>query len=331
MKKTYIIAEAGVNHNGDIKLAKKMIDVAVEAGVDAVKFQTYKTDKIVTKKVEQAEYQRENMKRIISQYDMLKQLELTDDNFRELYQYCKEQEIIFLSTAFDGESAEMLKSLGMTIIKIPSGEITNAPLLKRLAKLNLPIILSTGMAMVSEIQDAVNLIKKYNQDITLLQCNSDYPTKMGDVNLNAMTMLKELFQLPVGYSDHTTGIEVPTAAVALGATVIEKHFTLDKNMEGPDHAASLEPNELKAMVKAIRNVEKALGSGLKEPTLSELKNKEVVRKSIVAKRYICKGQIFTNENITVKRPGKGISPMKWDKVIGEKAKRDFYEDELIEI
>ena len=335
MKRTLIIAEAGVNHNGDIAKAKALIDKGAEAGVDYVKFQTFKAEKLVTKQAQRASYQDKNTQNNDSQYEMLKKLELSQVLHQELMDYCNQKGVKFLSTGFDSESLVFLAQLGVTIAKIPSGEITNLPYLRQVASLFPEVILSTGMATINEIKDAVKVLidNGVSKDkITILHCNTEYPTPMEDVNLKAMLHIQRELGLPIGYSDHTLGIEVPIAAVALGATVIEKHFTLDKTLPGPDHKASLEPNELKAMVSAIRNIEKAIGgSGLKEVSKSEEKNKPIARKSIVASTDIKKGDTFTPENLTVKRPGTGISPMQWDEVIGKEAKRDFQEDELIEL
>jgi N,N'-diacetyllegionaminate synthase len=333
MKRTLIIAEAGVNHNGSIGLAKKLIDAASNAGVDYVKFQTFNSKKLASKKAKKASYQINNTKiKSESQLEMLERLELSKDDHLELIKYCDSKKIKFLSTSFDLESIDFLDNLNIDLFKIPSGEITNLPYLRKIGSLNKPIIISTGMADIHEIQDALSIIlnsgAKIN-DITILHCNTEYPTPMCDVNLKAMNTIKDIFNVSVGYSDHTLGIEIPIAAVSLGASVIEKHFTLDKSMEGPDHKASLEPDELKEMVKAIRNIEKAMGHGRKEPSNSELKNKEIARKSIVAKREIFFGDIFTDENITIKRPGNGISPMKWDIIKGTKANRNYQEDDLI--
>lgn len=328
----YIIAEAGVNHNGDIVLAKKLVDTAVFSGVDCIKFQTFISSNIVSKNAEKAEYQKNETGNLESQQDMLKKLELTFDEFIELRDYCDSKGIDFLSTAFDFESIDFLHSIGMDKWKIPSGEITNLPYLIKVAKLNQPVILSTGMSNIDEIKSAVKVLKENGvTDITLLHCTTEYPTPFEDVNLKAMLTMADELGLPFGYSDHTKGIEIPIAATALGAMIIEKHFTLDRNMEGPDHKASLEPNELKSMVEAIRNIEKALGDGVKKPAKSELKNMKIARKSIVAKCKIRVGEILTEENMTVKRPGNGISPMKWFDLIGTKAKRNFEEDELIEL
>jgi len=332
--KTFIIAEAGVNHNGNIEIAKKMIEVAKECGADAIKFQTFKAEKVISRYAPKAEYQKQTTGETDSQLEMVKKLELSFDDFIVLKEYCDKLNIMFLSTPFDFESIDFLNDLGLEIFKIPSGEITNLPYLEKIGKLGKKVILSTGMADLGEIEDALDILiscgtKKEN--ITVLHCNTEYPTPYEDVNFLAMLTIKEAFKVKVGYSDHTLGIEVPIAAVALGASVIEKHFTLDKNMEGPDHKASLEPHELKAMIDAIVNIEKALGNGIKKPSKSELKNKDIARKSIVAKREIKKGEIFTEDNITVKRPGNGISPMRWYEVLGKVASRDYKEDELIEI
>jgi len=332
--KTFIIAEAGVNHNGNIEIAKKMIEVAKECGADAIKFQTFKAEKVISRYAPKAEYQKQTTGETDSQLEMVKKLELSFDDFIVLKEYCDKLNIMFLSTPFDFESIDFLNDLGLEIFKIPSGEITNLPYLEKIGKLGKKVILSTGMADLGEIEDALDILiscgtKKEN--ITVLHCNTEYPTPYEDVNLLAMLTIKEAFKVKVGYSDHTLGIEVPIAAVALGASVIEKHFTLDKNMEGPDHKASLEPHELKAMIDAIVNIEKALGNGIKKPSKSELKNKDIARKSIVAKREIKKGEIFTEDNITVKRPGTGISPMRWYEVLGKVAPKDYKEDELIEI
>ena len=335
MKRTLIIAEAGVNHNGDIAKAKALIDKGAEAGVDFVKFQTFKAGNLVTKQAKRAAYQDKNTQDNDSQYEMLKKLELSQAVHQELIDYCAQKGVQFLSTGFDFESLEFLAGLGITIAKIPSGEITNLPYLRKVATLFPEVILSTGMATITEIKDAVKVLTDNGvskDKITVLHCNTEYPTPMEDVNLKAMLHIQRELGIPVGYSDHTLGIEVPIAAVALGATVIEKHFTLDKTLPGPDHKASLEPEELKAMVMAIRNIEKAIGgSGLKEVSKSEAKNKPIARKSIVATKTIKKGDLFSVENLTVKRPGTGISPMQWDEVIGKTAKKDFKEDDLIEL
>ena len=328
----FIIAEAGVNHNGSLKLAKKLVDKAKEAGVDAVKFQTFKVENLVSKSAKKAKYQVENMGSDESQYEMIKKLELGFDEFKELKNYCDKKEIMFLSTPFDDESIEFLNNLGVEIFKIPSGEITNLPYLRKIGLLKKKVILSTGMSDLGEVEYALDILMKAGtkkENITILHANTEYPTPMEDVNLKAMQTIACAFGVKVGYSDHTLGIEVPIAAVAMGASVIEKHFTLDKNMVGPDHKASLEPYELETMVKAIRNIEKALGDGIKKPSKSESKNIEIARKSIVAKRDIKKGEKFTEENLTIKRPGNGISPMRWDEILGQIASRDYKEDELI--
>ena len=328
--RVFIIAEAGVNHNGKPELAKELVDKAKEAGVDCIKFQTFKSENCVTSNAEKAAYQIQQTGAGESQLEMLRKLELSFDDFIELKNYCEMQKITFLSTPFDLESIDFLANLGMEFWKIPSGEITNLPYLIKIAKTHKPVIMSTGMSNLDEIQEAFNLLQENGSgEITLLHCTTEYPAPYEDVNLRAMLTLKEKFNTPVGYSDHTMGIEVPVAAVTLGATVIEKHFTLDRNMEGPDHKASLEPHELKAMVSAIRNVELAMGEGVKKPTPSEKKNIAVARKSIVASRNIKKGEVFTEDNLTTKRPGNGISPMRWYEVLGQRAVRDFKEDELI--
>ena len=336
MSHTLIIAEAGVNHNGSIELAKKLVEKAKEAGVDYIKFQTFNASKLVTKAAKQAEYQQKNIgKEGDSQYQMLKKLELSPEEHEVLIDYCHQLGIKFFSTAFDFDSIDYLHSLNLGLWKIPSGEVTNYPFLKRIAAFNEPTILSTGMCDMEDVRAAVNALYKNGlskENLILLHCNTEYPTPFEDVNLKAMNALRKEFGVEVGYSDHTKGIEVPIAAVALGATVIEKHFTLDCNMEGPDHKASLEPDELKAMVSAIRNIEHAVGGdGTKHVSESEKKNIAIARKSIVAARDIKAGEVFTEQNLTVKRPGNGISPMKWDEIIGKTAIRDFAEDELIEI
>ena len=332
MSKVFIIAEAGVNHNGDIEIAKKLVDKAAEAGVDAVKFQTFKTENIVCKNAEKAEYQKAATDMKQSQYDMLKKLELTDIMHKELIEHCKKKGLLFLSTPFDLESIDYLVQLGIEIMKIPSGEITNFPYLRKIATTEKKVILSTGMSDIKDVKAAISVLKEYGaKDISVLHCNTEYPTPFVDVNLNAMLTLQKELGVEIGYSDHTLGIEIPVAAVAMGAKMIEKHFTLDKTMEGPDHKASLEPYELKEMVSCIRNVEVALGDGVKEPSESERKNISIARKSIVAKCRIEKGQIFTEENLTTKRPGTGISPMRWKDIIGTVAQRSYNEDELIEV
>ena len=330
--KVFIIAEAGVNHNGSIELAKKLIDVAVEAKVDAVKFQTFKAENLVSKNAQKADYQKETTNKEESQFDMIKKLELDVNTHKELISYCRSKNIMFLSTPFDHDSIELLNDLGLEIFKIPSGEITNLPYLRHIGKLNKKVILSTGMADIGEIEDAMDILisagtKKEN--IIVLHANTEYPTPYEDVNLKAMITIGNTFDVDFGYSDHTLGIEVDIAAVAMGACCIEKHFTLDKTMEGPDHKASLEPDELKAMVKAIRNIELALGNGIKKPSKSESKNISIARKSIVAKVEIKKGEIFSTDNLAVKRPANGINPMRWDEIIGTVATKDYKEDELI--
>ena len=333
MKKVFIIAEAGVNHNGSIELAKKLIDMAVEAGADAVKFQTFKATNLVSKNAQKADYQKKNMNDADnSQFNMLKKLELDINTHKELISYCNSKNIMFLSTPFDHDSIELLNGLGLEIFKIPSGEITNLPYLRHIGKLNKQVILSTGMANIGEIEDALDVLinagtKK--EKITILHANTMYPTPMEDVNLKAMLTIGNTFDCKYGYSDHTLGIEVDIAAVAIGASCIEKHFTLDKNMEGPDHKASLEPQELKAMVKAIRNIELALGNTIKKPSKSETANIQVARKSIVASCDIKKGEIFTENNLTIKRPGDGINPMRWDEIVGTVSIEDYIKDDLI--
>ncbi|MDB9989835.1 N-acetylneuraminate synthase [Flavobacteriales bacterium] len=333
MRQTLIIAEAGVNHNGDIKTAKKLIDAAVDAGVDFVKFQTFNASKLVLKNTKKANYQIENTSSSDSQLAMLKKLELSKGAHQELIAYCRFKKVKFLSTAFDLESIDFLKGK-LDFYKIPSGEITNLPYLLKVSKLGLPIVMSTGMSNLEEVKEAFSILLKNGlkkEDITILHCNTEYPTPMEDANLTAMLTIEKELNVDIGYSDHTLGIEVPIAAVAMGAKVIEKHFTLDRNMDGPDHKASLEPDELKQMVKAIRNIEKALGDGIKKPSKSEQKNILIVRKSIVAIKPVKKGDAFTINNISIKRPGNGISPMKWYEVLGSKAIRDFNVDELLEL
>lgn len=332
MSSVFIIAEAGVNHNGSLGLAMKLIDAAAEAGADAVKFQTFRADRIVSKSAGKAEYQIGTTDISESQYEMLRKLEIDREAHRELIAYCDERGIMFLSTPFDHESIDLLDTLGLSIFKIPSGEITNLPYLRHVGNLGHKIILSTGMSEMDEIEEALGVLVKAGtrkEDIIVLHATTEYPCPMDEVNLKAMNTIAEVLGVRVGYSDHTVGIEVPVAAVSLGATVIEKHFTLDRTMDGPDHKASLEPDELKAMIAAIRNIEKALGNGVKEPSRCEIKNKVVARKSIVARRHISAGEVFTEENITTKRPGNGISPMRWDEVVGSVAQKDYVEDMLI--
>lgn len=333
MGKIFVIAEAGVNHNGNMETAKRMIDAAAEAGADAIKFQTFKADNLVRKDAQKAAYQQNNAAdKSESQYEMLKKLELTEAVHRELIDYCKMTGIMFLSTPFDTDSVHMLMGYDVAIMKVPSGEITNYPYLREIAHTGKPVIMSTGMCDLEEVKAAVRVLRENGStEITLLHCNTEYPTPMQDVNLRAMRTLGEETGLPVGYSDHTQGIEVSIAAAAMGASVIEKHFTLDRNMEGPDHKASLEPGELRAMVQAIRNIESALGDGVKRPSVSEMKNRDVARKSIVAKTNIRKGEVFTEENLTAKRPGSGVSPMYWNDVVGLAADRDYEPDEMIAI
>ena len=327
----FIIAEAGVNHNGDMKIAKKLIDAAVEAKADAVKFQTFIGKNSISINAEKANYQKENVGEDGSQLDMVRKFELPFAAFRELKAYCEDRGIMFLSTPFDMESAGFLHDdLKLEIIKIPSGEITNYPLLKTIGQFGGRVIMSTGMSEIAEIRSAVEVLKQHGtSDISLLHCNTQYPTPMKDVNLRAMLQLKETFHVPVGYSDHTLGIEVPIAAAALGAEIIEKHFTLDRTMEGPDHKASLEPAELKQMVTSIRNIELALGNGVKAVTDSERENMAIARKSIVAAVPIAKGDIYTEGNLAVKRPGDGISPMRWNEILGQTANRDYAADDKI--
>lgn len=331
--KTLIIAEAGVNHNGDIALARELVRVAAAAGADMVKFQTFAADKITAASAPKADYQKAATGGHENQKDMIARLELSRADHEALIDECRQHGIAFFSTGFDAESIDMLVELGIDRLKIPSGEITNLPLLRHYASKRLPIILSTGMASIGEVEAAVEALVASGAtraDITVLHCNTDYPTPMKDVNLRAMPMLGAALGLPFGYSDHTTGIEVAIAAVALGACVIEKHFTLDRTLPGPDHRASLEPDELFHMVAAIRNVEQALaGDGVKRPSASEIKNRAVARRSLVAARPIAAGEKFTTGNLTSKRPGTGISPMRWDEVIGQPAPRDFAADEVI--
>lgn len=326
-----IIAEAGVNHNGSIKLAKKMIDKAKEAGADYVKFQTFVPEKLVSQFAEKAEYQKRETGSSESQLEMLKKLALTQEDFVELKAYCEKRQIGFLSTPFDMESIGFLEGLDMDFWKIPSGEITNLPYLEAIGKTGRKVVMSTGMCEMKEIQEAIQVLEASGAgDITILHCNTEYPTPVEDVNLLAMKQMADVFHKSIGYSDHTIGIEIPVAAAALGAVVIEKHFTLDCNMEGPDHKASLEPEALKKMVEQIRLVEQALGDGIKVPSESEKKNISVVRKSIVAAVPIQKGERYTEQNLTVKRPGTGISPMKWHEMIGKTAPRPYEKDEMIE-
>jgi N,N'-diacetyllegionaminate synthase len=334
MDRTFIIAEAGVNHNGSPELAKRLIDVAADAGADAVKFQTFKADKLVSKSAQKAEYQKQGAFAGESQYEMIRKLELDENAHRELIHYCNDKQIMFLSTPFDHDSINMLNDFGMPIFKIPSGEITNLPHLRHIGSLGKEVILSTGMADSGEIENALDVLIQAGaskEKITVLHATTEYPCPVEDVNLCAMQTIQATFGVKVGYSDHTQSFEVSIAAVAMGACVIEKHFTLDRAMEGPDHKASLESGELKTMVTAIRNIELALGDGVKRPTPGEAKNKSVARKSLLASQAIKAGEIFSAQNITAKRPGTGISPMRWDEIIGCTAPRDFAADELIEL
>ena len=330
---TTIIAEAGVNHNGSIARAKKLIDVAADAGADLVKFQTFKAETLVIETAEKADYQKNMTEKSESQYEMIKKLELGRPAHIELMDYCGQKNIQFLSTAFDHDSIDFLAELKIPFYKIPSGEITNLPYLRHVGRMGNPIIMSTGMATLKEVRAALNVLLKVGAkrgEITILHCNTEYPTPMEDVNLKAMLAIRDELGVKVGYSDHTLGIEIPVAAVALGACVIEKHFTLNRNLPGPDHIASLGPKELKAMVEAIRTIEKAMGDGVKKPSASETKNIPITRKSIVAKSTIKKGERFSKDNLTVKRPGTGISPMEWDAYIGKSADREFQTDERIQ-
>jgi N,N'-diacetyllegionaminate synthase len=332
--RTLIIAEAGVNHNGDLELARLLIDAGASAGADLVKFQTFNADRLSTRSAGKADYQTETTDRNESQHEMLRRLELTAAMHKDLIVHCATRNIGFFSTGFDIASVDLLVSLGQDRFKIPSGEITNLPYLRHVGQLGKAVILSTGMATMGDIEAAIDVLERAGTPrarITVLHCTTEYPTPMAEVNLRAMNSIHEAFGVAVGYSDHTSGIEVAIAAAAMGACVIEKHFTLDRSLPGPDHKASLEPAELKAMVAAIRNIEVALGDGIKRLTPSEARNKLVARKSLVASRAIYAGEIFTTENITAKRPGTGISPMSWDGVIGRAAVRDFAADELIEL
>ncbi len=331
MRRTLIIAEAGVNHNGSLETALRLVEEASHAGADIIKFQTFRADALVTKKAKMAHYQAKNLGKQESQYVMLKRLELSADNFMKIHTSCKQKGIGFLSTAFDLESITELTAMDMSMWKVPSGEITNQPYLEAISKTGQPILLSTGMSTMEEISEALGVIQQNgNQQVTLLHCTTEYPAPYDEINLMAMQAMKERFQLPVGYSDHSAGIEVAIAAVALGATVIEKHFTIDRNLEGPDHKASLDPSTFSSMVSSIRNIEAAMGDGIKQPTRSELANRLVARKSIVARKNIRRGDTFTWDNLTTKRPGNGLSPMKWYDVLGKRAGRDYHEDEMIE-
>lgn len=328
--KTFIIAEAGVNHNGDLEIAKKLIDKAVQAGVDAVKFQTFSTDRLVTKNAPKADYQNKTTDKSESQYDMLKKLELSLEEHKEIQNYCEKKNILFMSTPFDFESVDLLEILGVELYKVGSGDLTNIPLLKYIAKKKKPMIVSTGMANLAEVEEAVNAIKESGNDkLILLHCVSNYPASFENVNLKAMNTMKTAFNVEVGYSDHTPGIEVPIAAVAMGANVIEKHFTLDKTMEGPDHRASLSPEELFEMVESIRNVEKSFGNGIKKCTKNEINTKEISRKSIVLKDNKKKGEILDSKDLDIKRPATGIKPKYIDKVIGMKVKSNYQKDHIL--
>ena len=332
--KTLIIAEAGVNHNGKLSIAKDLIDIAASCGADYIKFQTFKADDLLTKNAKKASYQKKTTSNQETQYQLLKRLELSEEMHIDLISHCKKRKINFLSTGFDIDSIKMLMKFGQDFIKVPSGEINNLPYLKFIGSLKKPVILSSGMSHMQEIEDALEILEKAGcnkNKIIVLHCNTEYPTPKRDVNLKAMLSIKEKFGVKVGYSDHTSGIEIPIAAVALGATIIEKHFTIDRTFEGPDHKASLEPHELLEMIKSIRNIENALGDGVKKPSSSENKNIAIVRKSIVASKNIKKGEFFTNENLTTKRPGTGISPMMWDKLIGKKSKKNFKKDQQIKL
>ena len=329
---TYIIAEAGVNHNGSLDMAKEMVITAKKIGVDAIKFQTFITEKLVTKSAQKAEYQKSNTSRVESQFEMLKKLEFSYDDYAELKELCEKLDIDFISTPFDLDSIDMLLKLDIDKLKLPSGEITNYPYLVKMAKTQKPIIMSSGMCTMNEIEDAITILKENGTiDLSLLHCTTEYPAPYEEVNLSAINTMKAQFKLNTGYSDHTRGIEIPIAAVALGATIIEKHSTLNHNAEGPDHKASLEPQEMAQMVKAIRNVESSIGNGQKSPSPSEMKNISIVRKSIVARTNICCGDLFTEDNLTTKRPGTGLSPMYWKDLLGKRALRDFKKDELIRL
>lgn len=332
--KTVIIAEGGVNHNGSIEIAEKLIIAAAQSGADYIKFQTFVTDNLVSKKAKQADYQIINLKKETNQYRMLKKLELSSDDHYKLLECCRKQNIAFFSTAFDLESIDLLVKLHPSIWKIPSGEITNLPYLRKIGLFGKPVILSTGMATLGEIETAIEILEKSGlnrNEISVLHCTTEYPAPLSEVNLRAMVTIGDAFKVKYGYSDHTEGIEISLAAVAMGATIIEKHFTLDRSMEGPDHKASLEPHELKNLISGIRKIEMAFGNGIKAPTLSEIPNINAARKSIVANRMIKTGEIFSLDNLTVKRPGNGLSPMLWDRVLGLTSKKDFYPDEQIEL
>lgn len=334
MANTFIIAEVGVNHNADLGLAYQLIDVAIAAGVDAVKFQTAIPELVVTSYAQKASYQKNTSGADESQLEMIRKLLFPLETHIDIKKYCEEKGIIFFSTAFDAVSQSFLENMGQPYHKVPSGEITNLPYLRQIGGYGRPVIISTGMANMGEIEAALDALEQAGtprSQITVMHCNTEYPTSMTDVNLRAMLTIRDAFGVAVGYSDHTQGIEVPIAAVALGATMIEKHFTMDRNMPGPDHQASLEPDELKAMVSAIRNIERAIGDGIKRPSPSEAKNKAIVRRSLVALCAIQAGDVFSEKNLIAKRPGTGVSPMRWDEVLGRKASRDFMTDEMIEL
>tara|TARA_B110000444_G_C18762931_1_gene558519 strand:+ start:270 stop:1274 length:1005 start_codon:yes stop_codon:yes gene_type:complete len=334
MDKVTIIAEAGVNHNGDLNQAKSLIDAASDSGADYVKFQTFKADRLVSKHAEKAEYQKQHTSQYESHYEMIQKLELSFDDHLHLINYCDFKKIKFLSSPFDIESIKLLIKLKLDTLKIPSSEITNLPYLRFIGSQGIPLILSTGMSTMDEVSFALDILLNSGlskDNLSILHCNTEYPTPMYDVNLNAMVSMKKKLGVKIGYSDHTLGIEVPIASVALGASIIEKHLTLDRNLQGPDHNASLEPDELKRMIKSIRNIEQAMGSKVKKPSSSEKKNIPIARKSIVASRSIKKSEFFTKKNITIKRPGTGISPLKWDEIIGLQSIRDFQIDDLIKI
>ena len=331
---TLIIAEAGVNHNGDVDMALRLIDAAADARADLVKFQTFSADRLVTTNAKKADYQARTTDECESQHEMIQRLELTRETHETLIAHCASHGIGFFSSGFDSESVDLLVELGLERLKIPSGEITNLPYLRHVGHYGMPVLLSTGMATMDEIEAALIVLEQAGtptERVTVLHCSTQYPTPIAEVNLRAMLTIRDAFGVEVGYSDHTSGIEVTTAAVALGATVIEKHFTLDRRLPGPDHAASLEPSELKAMVVAIRNIEQALGDGIKRPTAGELRNRPLVRRSLVARSSIRAGEVFSESNVAVKRPGTGYSPMRWDEVVGRPAPRDFVPDELIEL
>lgn len=331
-KKVFFIAEAGVNHNGSFELAKKLIDIAAQAGADAVKFQTFKAKNLAIKNSKKTKYQKKTTNPNESQFKMLEKLELDLDKHKKLISYCRKKKILFLSSPFDVDSIDLLNQLGLQVFKIPSGEIINLPYLRHLGKLNKKVILSTGMADINEIKDALDILIKAGtkkNNITVLHANTEYPTPMKDVNLRAMITIGNAFDVKYGYSDHTEGIEIGIAAVALGANCIEKHFTLDRNLDGPDHKASLEPDQLKEMIQSIRNIEISLGDGVKKPSSSEKKNIKIVRKSIFAKKNIKKGEVLSEDNIAIKRPSGGLSPMMWDDILGQIATKDYKEDEFI--